>query len=205
MAEYNDNAVFMPGTGTVMGGADGAEPPTHEEIKAWIAGGMTGSIGTYVPLGYTSLDELPSLESEIEGGEVKGAWENRALRTTQITQADSWTVTPIQWSEETLKQRFGDNGSIDAATGYFSVPAVYKSTRLSLVVIVVDGDGYLVFQHPRTETKPGDSIEFDTENFVGAPIVYTVTQAPGKNRQNITHSGLDPANQAGGTESGGAA
>lgn len=186
MAEefYQDNAVFMPGKGAVLIGEVGAEPPTLADVRKWIEGGATGAIGGYQPLGYTSIDDLPELDSDSDGGEKKGAWENPSLRLTRVTTTETITVTPIQFSEVPLKHRFGP-GVVKTDTGYFEVPSVYTSTEVSMLVVIIDGQDFLVFHYAKVASAPGDSIELDAENFIGLPIKYTVLVHQGSPKQSI--------------------
>ena len=71
---YNDNAVFIPGKGAVLVGEVGADRPTWDAVKAWVDAGAAGDLAGYHPLGHTSIDDLPSFDSDTEGGEVKGSW-----------------------------------------------------------------------------------------------------------------------------------
>lgn len=174
MAEiYRDDAVFIPGRGAVLIAPVGTEPPSADELKQWIAAGATGAIGEFVPLGYTSLDELPGFDSDTEGGETKGAWENPALRTTQIKTTDAVNVTPIQWSPTPLRHRFGP-GVLDTGKGHFHTPAVYTSTEVAILIVIIDGAQGFGIMGWKGSSAPGDGIEFDAENFVGLPVKYTL-------------------------------
>lgn len=189
MADYDDNAVFMPGKGAVLIGAVGAEPPKIEAVDQWVSDGAIGPLGEYQPLGHTSLDDLPKLDSDIDGGEKKGSWENDSLRLTKITSTDTVTVTAIQWSETPLTHRFGP-GKIVTADGRYEAPAVYTSTEVSLLVILIDSKGSLVLHFPKVALSPDDGIELDPEEFAGMPIKYTVLNAPGKPKFSVTAASL---------------
>lgn len=173
MAIYRDDAVFIPGRGAVLIAPVGTEPPTADELQQWMSAGATGELGDFVPLGYTSLDELPGFDSDTEGGETKGSWENPALRTTQVKTTDSVNVTPIQWSETPLTHRFGP-GVLDTGKGHFHTPAVYTSTEVAVLIVVIDGNQGFGILGWKGSSAPGDGIEFDAENFVGLPIKYTL-------------------------------
>ncbi|MGP9760140.1 phage tail tube protein [Corynebacterium sp. AOP12-C2-36] len=170
---YRDDAVFIPGRGAVLIAPVGTTPPSAEELKQWIAAGATGAIGDFVPLGYTSLDELPGFDSDTEGGETKGAWENPALRTTQIKTTDSVNVTPIQWSKTPLTHRFGP-GVLDTTQGHFHTPAVYTASEVAILIVIIDGAEGFGIMGWKGSSAPGDGIEFDAENFVGLPVKYTL-------------------------------
>lgn len=172
-AIYRDDAVFIPGRGGVLIAPVGTEPPTAAELKAWVVAGAVGALGDYVPLGYTSTEDLPTFDADTDGGEVKGAWENPALRTTKTTITESITVTPIQWSKTPLTHRFGP-GTIESSKGQFHSPAVYSATEVSMLVVVIDGNEPLGINLWKVSSSPDGGIEPDMENFLGLPVKWTV-------------------------------
>lgn len=189
MAEYDDQSVFMPGRGAVLIGAVGAEPPSLETVDQWVKSGAVGALGEYQPLGYTSIDDLPKMDSDIEGGEKKGAWENDSLRLTRITSTDTITITPIQWSETPLTHRFGP-GKIVTAEGRYEAPAVYTATEVSMLVILIDTSGNLMFHYPKVASSPDGGVELDPEKYAGMPVKYTILVVPGRGKFSVTHAGL---------------
>lgn len=170
---YRDDAVFIPGRGGVLIAPVGTLPPTASELQQWVDAGAVGALGDFVPLGYTSSDELPSIDADVEGGEVKGAWENSALRTTKTTITESITVTPIQWSEKPLTHRFGP-GVIDDKKGHFHAPAVYSATEVAMLVVIIDGASVLGIEYYKVSSSPEGGIELDPEAFAGLPVKWTV-------------------------------
>ena len=195
---YNDNAVFIPGKGAVLVGEVGADRPTWDAVKAWVDAGAAGDLAGYHPLGHTSIDDLPSFDSDTEGGEVKGSWENSALRTTRTTVTESVTVQPIQWTPEPIRHRFGP-GTVVNADGAYEVPAVYTSTEVSLLLIVIDGTSPLAFHIGKTSTSPDDSLDFDSENFLAMPIKYTILSAQGQPKFSILAENLKTDPEGAGT------
>lgn len=190
MAKYDDKSVFIPGKGAVLIGAVGAEMPALEEVERWVKAGATGNLGTMEPLGYTSVEDLPSFDVDTDGGEKKGAWENDSLRTTQVKTTETITVTPIQWSGVALEHRFG-KGKVDPKTGKFSVPAAYTSSEVALTVVVLDGQTPLVWHFYKVASAPDGGIEPKEDDFLGFGIKYTILQQPGKpGRWEIAHAGL---------------
>lgn len=191
---YNDNAVFIPGKGAVLVGEVGATRPTWDAVKQWVDDGAVGDLGAYHPLGHTSIEDLPSFDSDTEGGEVKGSWENSALRTTRTTVTESVTVQPIQWTPEPLAHRFGP-GTVVNSDGAYEVPGVYTSTDVSLLLIVVDGVSPLAFHIGKTSTSPDESLEFDSENFLALPIKYTILVEQGQPKFSILAENLKTATE----------
>lgn len=189
---YKDDAVFIAGRGAVLIAPAGTAAPSLEEVRSWLETDVTKDIGEFKPLGYTSIDELPSFDSDVEGGEKRGAWENDALRLTRITSTDTITVTPIQWTEEPLKHRFGP-GRVDTGTGYFEVPDVYTSTEVAMIVVIIDGNNFVVMHFGKVGTSPEGGIELDAENFAGLPVKYTVLKQSGTPKMSIGLEALQVA------------
>ena len=176
---YNADAVFQPGHGAVYYAPVGTEAPTNEALNQWATGDRTANIGEWTPLGYTSVETLPGLNSETEGGEKMGVWENDSFRMSSITTTESVSVSPVQWSEIPIKHRFGAGATIDTATGVAHVPSVYVAAEVAILVIILDGDRHLGLEYPRTSSAPDDNLELDPENFSALPVRYNVLQAPG--------------------------
>lgn len=170
---YRDDAVFIPGRGGVLIAPVGTLPPTADELKAWVTAGAAGPLGPFVPLGYTSTEDLPTIDADTDGGEVKGAWENPSLRTTKTTITETITVTPIQWSEKPLTHRFGP-GVLDAGKGQWHAPAVYSSTEVAMLVVIIDGNEPLGISYYKVSSSPEGGIEPDMEEFLGLPVKWTV-------------------------------
>lgn len=191
-----DNATFIPGHGDVLAATPGTETPTADAIQKWIEDGATGKLGGFESIGHTSLDELPGMESEQEGGENKGSWQNPNLRTTPITITDSITVTGIQWTQEQLDYRFG-KGTINTANGIFDAPDIYTATERSLLVVARDGANFIAFHYPRVTSRPEGNIEFSSDDFMGLPIRYDVLKATGKPKLRIISNMLKATTNAG--------
>lgn len=189
---YDDAAVFIPGRGAVLIAPEGTDAPTADELTQWVKKGETGALGSFLPLGYTSEDELPAFEADTDGGERKGAWENDSLRMTPTKITESVKVTPIQWSEVPLKHRFGP-GTIEGTKGQFVMPRVYTSTKVALLVVIVDGDSAIGIHYFKTETAPNDSLELDPEKFAGLPVKYSVLVSTEKGKGTIVAAHLKAA------------
>ena len=178
---YQDDAVFQPGTGGVFYADPGTEPPTLAELRTWVESGRTGNIGAdWTPIGYTSLDELPGMTSETEGGEKLGVWENPDFRMSPITTADAVTVKPVQWSPIPLSHRFGKGASHDGATGRVVIPNTYAAVEVAILVVILDGDNPLGIHYYRTSTSPDGDLELDRENYAALPVKYSVLSMMGK-------------------------
>lgn len=190
MAKYDDKSVFIPGRGAVLIGPVGTEMPDLDTVTSWVKGGMAGNLGeSMAPLGYTSIEDLPKLDVDTDGGEKKGAWENDSLRTTQVKTTETITVTPIQWSGEALQHRFGKS-QVDAKTGKFSVPAAYSASEVALTVVVLDGETPLIWHFYKAASAPDGGIEPKADEFLGFGIQYTILNYLGKPKFEIAHAGL---------------
>lgn len=177
---YNADAVFQPGHGAVYFAPVGTEAPTNAALKNWATGDRTAAIGKWTPLGYTSVEDLPAINSDTEGGEKMGVWENDAFRMSAITSTESVSVSPVQWTEIPLQHRFGKGVSVDPATGVAHVPSTYVAVEVAILVIILDGDRHLALEYLRTSSAPDDNLELDPEQFAALPVKYNVLQAAGE-------------------------
>lgn len=185
--DYQANAVFQPGTGGVFYAPVGTEPPTLAGLRTWIETNRTAPIPSgegegelWRPLGYTSIDELPGLGSETEGGEKMGVWENPDFRVSSITTTDTVSVRPVQWSAVPISHRFGAGARWDQETGRISVPGTYQSVEVAIMVVILDGARPLVLHYYSAASQPDGDLEPDRESFLALPVRYTVLQAEGK-------------------------
>lgn len=183
LPDYQADAVFQPGVGGVFYNEVGTEPPSLEAVKAWLTGGdRRAEIGTgWRGLGYTSIEDLPGIDSETEGGEKMGVWEDPDFRVSPITSTDTVTVQPVQWSPVPIKHRFGAGATLDGDKGIIRVPKVYTPVEVALIVLFLDGDRPLIVHYYRVSSSPDGGIEPDREQFLAMPIKYTVLGAQGKN------------------------
>lgn len=180
-----DNATFIFGTGRVLTAPVGSKRPTATEIENWVKAGATEKLGAYEVIGHTSLEELPQFERETEGGEVKGSWENNALRKTPITTTETVSVNAIQWTPEVMKLYYGDNAKYDSATKRMSVGSRYVGVERALLVVALDDNGALVWDFLRVQSQPNGSVELSAEDFASMPIQFTVLGVTGKDPYDI--------------------
>lgn len=186
--DYQADAVFQPGVGGVFYNEVGTEPPSLEEVKEWLTeGDRREPIGKrWRGLGYTSVEDLPGIDSETEGGEKMGVWEDPDFRVSPITTTDTVTVQPVQWSPVPIKHRFGAGATLDKAKGLIRVPKEYTPVEVALIVLFLDGDRPLIVHYYRTSSSPEGGLEPDRDSFMALPIKYTILSAPGKaSRMNI--------------------
>lgn len=177
---YQRNGVFQPGTGGVYISPVGTKPPTLSEIKAWLeSSNRTGNIGKdWGPIGYTSIEDLPGLEADTEGGEKMGVFEDSSFRVSAITSTDTVLVKPVQWTEIPIKHRFGAGAKLDGTTGMITIPKDYVPVECAIMVIFIDQGVPLVIYNGRVSSAPDGGIEADREAFLAMPIKYTALSAP---------------------------
>lgn len=200
--DYIDEAVFLPSEGHVFYAEVGTEAPNLSEVDSWVDSDRQGRIGDWKPLGYTSIEDLPVLGADSEGGEPLGVWENPQFRTTPITTTDTVAVKPVQWSEIPLTHRFGAGAKMDTATGKVTIPATYRSVEVALLVVIIDGDRPLVIHYYRGASAPDGDLEPDRENFLTLPVKYTILNASGKDgKGSVMAAHLQTVTSAGSSES----
>lgn len=190
MANYVDNAVFIPGTGAVLLGDAGTDCPEIAAVKTW-ARTPTQNLGNFTPAGYTSLESLPSINTDTSGGEVKGVWENANLRKTKTTVTDSVVVNFAQWTQKALKHRFGSGGTVDATKKQFTMPSEYLPSEVSLLIVYMDGSDFLVVHYRKASSSPEGNVEASNEDFMTFGVKYTILQETGKSKGTIMHGAME--------------
>lgn len=179
--DYIDDAVYMPAHGHVFFAPVGTEAPAMSDVDSWVDSSRQGRIGEWKPIGYTSIEDLPVLGADSDGGEPIGVWENPQFRTTPVTTTDTVTVNLVQWSEVPITHRFGADAKRDPANpNAIIIPSTYRSVEVALLVVVLDGDRPLVIHYYRGASSPDGDIEPDAEKFLAMPVKYTILNASGK-------------------------
>lgn len=205
--DYIDEAVYLPSEGHVFYAPVGTEPPSLDDVAQWVDSSRQGRIkadggAEWKPIGYTSIEDLPVLGADSDGGDPLGVWENPQFRTTPITTTDTVSVQPVQWSEIPLTHRFGAGAKLDPATGRVTIPATYQSVEVALMVIIVDGDRPLIVHYYRGASAPDGDLEADREKFLALPVKYTVLNVSGKaGKGNVIAGHLRTAAAGSGTSS----
>lgn len=182
----NEKAIFTAAKGyiltadiTVVGGTETfVTAPSVEDIAAFTE---TNLPADFELIGHTSADELP--EFGFDGGdeEVRGSWQNEALKTVQ-TEAlvDYMTFNHLQFDEAGFELYYGiANASV--TDGEFVVetnntPGVNKS----LLVVMVDGEFKVGFYAPKARIKREESISLDTDSYAYLPLRATFLKATGQ-------------------------
>lgn len=176
----NDDAIFTAARGFVLVGEVGvAAEPDKDDIAAFDE--LTLPSGWEL-IGHTSADELP--EFGFDGGdtEVRGSWQNEALKTVQ-TEAlvDYVTLNLMQFDDSAFELYYGAPNDQGAAEGEFVVqttdtPGVDKA----LLIVMVDGQFKIGFYSPKSNIRREESISLDTDTFAYLPIRATFLKETGQ-------------------------
>lgn len=157
----NDNAVIIPGRGTVFHGEPGLAPPDLDTLDPLDPATYTG----WTWLGHTSRENAVSLSKS--GGEktTKGTWWNTALRAT--TSAIEWdlTVNALQVDAGTLALAF-PGGAVDPdRDGMFVVGDNVGSVEKAVFVYMIDATAHAGLWWPKVDLGLGEAPTIDPENF----------------------------------------
>lgn len=123
--------------------------------------------------GHTSRDDLPEFGKDGGDTEVKGTWQNKALRETLSGDPRVDFVTAIleQFDRGNLELYYGEDDTNE--DGVFNVEGDFAPVERALLIVIVDGDVSVGFHAPKTSIRGDDSIAMDTDNFVGFPVRMT--------------------------------
>ncbi|PPK63525.1 hypothetical protein V5P93_000420 [Actinokineospora auranticolor] len=174
----NDNAVLIPGTGRVYLAASGqaAPPDPRNPLDPW-------SI-----IGHTSREEGLTITRDSGDSEVKGTWENPALRERRDPATWAITFQLHQLDNNTLELFFGP-GDVDTA-GVFGVQGSAPPVERALFVRMIDGAAEAGLYVPRVSIGSDDDISVDVENFLAFPVRAQVLQVTGSNLMEWFAAGL---------------
>jgi hypothetical protein len=174
----NDDAVFTASRGFIFTAPINTAAPTPADIDAFDpeSPALTG----FTDIGHTSDDDLP--EFGFDGGdtEVRGSWQNQALREV-VTEAlaDYMTFNLLQFDKEGLSLYYGvtDPGATDGVfeVGSNNNPPIERA----LVVVIVDGNTKIAFHAGRTGIRREDAIQLDPEGFAALPLRATFLKGTG--------------------------
>lgn len=124
-------------------------------------------------LGHTSRDDMPEFGYEGGDTEVKGTWQNEALREV-VTEAlaDFLTLFLHEFGTDTFELYFGENDSIEA--GVFGVANGSKPpVEKAFLVVITDGETNIGFYAAKASVRRDDSIQMPVDEFTAFPIRAT--------------------------------
>lgn len=179
MAGMNDDAVLTAGAGWVFLAPANTVSPTDVQISPLSGGFNPADIPVaWVPVGHTSRDDLPEFGSDGGDSEVRGSWQNSALRQT-ITEVavDYVTLNLLQFDNDTLALYYGAANSMVNGERRFRVTTSATGTvEKALLVVIVDGDASVGFYAPKASFKREDAISLATDDFGALPVRATFLQ-----------------------------
>lgn len=174
----NDGAVLIPGTGRVYLAGPGQAEPTdpHDPTDPW-------SI-----VGHTSREEGLTIEPESGDSEVKGTWENPALRERSDPATWAITLQLHQVDNTSLELYFGEGDM--SRPGRFGVRSGAKPVERALFVRMIDGSAEAGLYVPRVSVRADGEITVDVEGFLSFPIRAQVLEITGSNIMDWIAAGL---------------
>jgi hypothetical protein len=124
-------------------------------------------------IGHTSRGDLPEFGYEGGDHEVKGTWQNEALReiVTKPIQ-DSVSLKLHQFDQSTFELYFGTDSSSTA--GVFGVAnGNVAPVEKAFLVLVVDGANRVGFYSPRASVRRDKSIDMKVDDLAALPVKAT--------------------------------
>jgi hypothetical protein len=166
-------------SGTAAAGAAGTT--TITATTTGLTGGTTPAIAVtagdkgnaWVQVGHTSRGDLPEFGQDGAKTELRGSWQNEALREVQTEAgADFMSLWLLQIDNQAFELYYGANAS--KTSGVFGVAGgAQKPLEKALLVVIVDGDRKVAFYSPKASFKRDDSIELAVDDFAALPIRAT--------------------------------
>lgn len=134
---------------------------------------VTTAPNGWVMTGHTSRDDLPEFGKDGGDTEVKGTWQNKALRETLSgdPRVDFVTVTLQQFDKKNLEMFYGADSASTA--GVFGVDGSFAPIEKSVLMVVVDGPASIGFHAPKASIRGDDSIDMTVDGFTGFPVRMT--------------------------------
>lgn len=146
-----------------------------------LTGGTTPTIAVtagaaanaWVQVGHTSRGDLPEFGQDGAKTELRGSWQNEALReVTTEAGADFVSLWLLQVDVQAFELYYGANAS--KTSGVFAVASgAQKPLEKALFIVIVDGDRRVGFYSPKASFKRDDSIEMAVDDFAALPVKAT--------------------------------
>lgn len=149
-------------TPTLTGGTTPTAPVTQKVASSG-----------WVSIGHTSRGDLPEFGYEGGDHEVKGTWQNEALReiVTKPIQ-DSVSLQLHQFDQTTFELYFGTDSS--SVAGVFGVAnGNVAPVEKAFLILVVDGTNKVGFYAPRSSVRRDKSIDLKVDDLAALPIKAT--------------------------------
>ncbi|SKR73377.1 phage tail tube protein [Mycobacteroides abscessus] len=162
VGEKLGSAIATSATGSLTGGTTPAANVT-----------VTTAPNGWALTGHTSRDDLPEFGKDGGDTEVKGTWQNKALRETLSgdPRVDFVTVKLEQFDKNNLELYYGPDAA--GATGVFGVDGSFAPIERAVLMVIVDGPASIGFYAPKASIRGDDSVEMDVDSFIGLPVKMT--------------------------------
>lgn len=132
----------------------------------------TREINGWLNIGHTSREDMPEFGFDGGDAEVRGTWQNAALREVITEQAaDYLTLYLHQFDKQSFELYYGPNAS--ATPGVFGVAGGSVTNERAFLVIIVDGDTRIGFYASKSSVRREDAIQLPSDEFASLPIRAT--------------------------------
>jgi hypothetical protein len=131
-------------------------------------------------LGNTTLDNIIALTSE--GGETTtlGSLQNPNLRQSVAPRTESFSVSLLDWTDDSLKLYYGANAVI-AADGAIEIPSEPTPTEAAFLVVLEDGENVAGFYAAKASIFRAEDIAIaDANSLAALPIRVTALNVDGE-------------------------
>jgi hypothetical protein len=124
-------------------------------------------------IGHTSRGDMPEFGFDGGDSEVKGTWQNAALREVTTQQAaDFVTLFLQQFNTDSFELYYGENAS--TTPGVFGVAGgTPVPNERAFLIIIIDGTTRIGFYAAKASVKRDDAIQTPVDDFASLPIRAT--------------------------------
>lgn len=131
------------------------------------------ALNGWINTGHTSREDMPEFGFEGGEAEVKGTWQNAALREVVSEQAaDYVTVVLQQFDENSFELYYGANAS--STPGVFGVAGgVAAPNERAFLTIIRDGTTNVGFYATKASVRRDDAVQLPVDEFAGFPVRFT--------------------------------
>lgn len=134
------------------------------------------ALNGWTMVGHTSREEMPEFGQDGGDTEVRGTWQNVALREVQTeAQADYLTINVNQVDRQTFTLYYGAESG-PSVPGVFDVSGNAGPSERAILIVIVDGDLKLGFTARKASVRRADAISLATDDFMALPIRATFTK-----------------------------
>lgn len=170
MAE-NDVAVITPARGYILLAPVGTARPTPGAIDSFNP--VTG-LSPWISLGHTARDELPVFGFDGGDTEVKGTWQNAALREVVTEVSSDYVTFNAHQFDETVLGLYYSTATGGTTEGVFEVQsAPITPTESAILIVIIDGTTNIAMWAPKVAIRREDAMELSIDEFAYMPLRAT--------------------------------